>query len=143
MTKYAPLETHLLSKRNKCIQMQFSDIEAIIDDHLPPSARKHRAWWSNNPSNSVITYAWLEAGYKTSEVDLDGEKLIFRRVKKTTDADGNGDNDQSKKRFRSPIFGCMAGTVTIPDDVDITEPAMPEWAEMIEEKYGKDGSDFT
>lgn len=31
----------------------------------------------------------------------------------------------------------MKGTFTIAPGVDLTEPAMPEWADLIEEKYGK------
>ncbi|MEE9453579.1 MAG: hypothetical protein V3V13_04255 [Paracoccaceae bacterium] len=69
-TKYEPLENYLEKKGFSQIPMTFSDIETIIENSLPPSARKHRAWWSNKPSNSVITYAWLNAGYKTAQVDL-------------------------------------------------------------------------
>jgi hypothetical protein len=32
-----------------------------------------------------------------------------------------------------PLFGCMKGTVTIPEGVDLTEPACPEWADLIDE----------
>ena len=42
---------------------------------------------------------------------------------------------ESKKPRRHPIFGCMKGTITIAPGVDLTEPACPEWAEIIEEKY--------
>jgi hypothetical protein len=59
--------------------MSFSEIEAIIGSSLPPSSRRHRAWWSNNPSNSVITFSWLNAGYRTADVDMGSERLVFRR----------------------------------------------------------------
>ncbi|CAN5162457.1 hypothetical protein BH10PSE9_BH10PSE9_05030 [soil metagenome] len=53
----------------------------------------------------------------------------------------NTDNpmpDSSEKpRRRHPAFGLMKGTVWIAPGVDLTEPAMPEWADMIDEKYGK------
>ncbi len=39
-------------------------------------------------------------------------------------------------RRRHPIFGSMKGTVTIAPGVDLTEPAMPEWADLVDEKYG-------
>jgi hypothetical protein len=32
-----------------------------------------------------------------------------------------------------PPFGSMKGTVTIPEGVDLTEPACPEWADLIDE----------
>ena len=118
-TKYEPLKNHLVNKGISEIPMRFSDIESIIENNLPPSARKHRAWWSNNPSNSVITFAWLNAGYKTAKVDLSDEKLVFVRDDTLTPA--------SPHSPHHPIFGCMKGSVTIPDDLDLTDPAMPEW----------------
>ncbi len=124
-TKYEPLRNHLASKGFSEIPMRFSDIEAIIENNLPPSARKHRAWWSNNPSNSVITFAWLNAGYKTARVDLSDEKLVF--VRDNTLAPTSTDTPSH------PIFGCMKGSVTIPDDLDLTEPAMPEWGDIADQ----------
>lgn len=38
---------------------------------------------------------------------------------------------------RHPLFGCLKGTITIAPGVDLTEPAFPEWADLIEAKYGK------
>jgi hypothetical protein len=32
-----------------------------------------------------------------------------------------------------PLFGRVKGTVTIPKGVDLTEPACPEWADLIDE----------
>jgi hypothetical protein len=32
-----------------------------------------------------------------------------------------------------PLIGCMKGTVTIPEGVDLTEPACPEWADLIDQ----------
>jgi hypothetical protein len=59
--------------------MSFAEIEAVVGAPLPLSARRHRGWWSNNPGNSGATRAWLDAGYRTAEVDMAGERLVFRR----------------------------------------------------------------
>lgn len=131
--KYEPLKKHLSSKGFSEIPMRFSDIESIIENSLPPSARKHRAWWSNNPSNSVITFAWLNAGYKTAQVDLKSEKLVF--IKETDNKPDVGRGADIGKPHRHPIFGCMKGLITIPDDLDLTAPADPEWGEVA---YGED-----
>ena len=49
-----------------------------------------------------------------------------------------GDDKPQQKRRRHPLIGSMKGTFTIAPGVDLTEPAMPEWADLIDEKYGKD-----
>ena len=42
MSKYEPLEIFLKSLDFESIPMTFTEIELIIKDSLPPSARKHR-----------------------------------------------------------------------------------------------------
>jgi hypothetical protein len=37
---------------------------------------------------------------------------------------------------RNPAFGSMRDVTTIAPGVDLTEPACPEWADLIDEKYG-------
>ncbi len=83
MTKYQPLTEHLRNLPHSHYQLNFKDIEKIIQDRLPASAYQYRAWWSNNPSNSVMTKAWLDAGWISSDVDLESQKLVFRRKPKT------------------------------------------------------------
>jgi len=123
MTKYQPLEKYLKDAKKRNIPMSFSEIEAVIGDRLPPSARKHRAWWSNNPSNSVITYAWLAAGYKTAAVNLEAEKLVFEKSRPDAgDTPQGGGTDGPH-----PLFGCLKGLITIPADLDLTQPADPDW----------------
>lgn len=127
MSKYAALEKFLESKGLERIPMTFSDIERVIDDDLPPSARKHRAWWSNNPSNSVITYAWLAAGYRTAEVNLEGEKVTFVKDEATRT------QPEQRKRKRRSIIGCMKGTIWVDPDHDLTQPADPDWGAVYDD----------
>lgn len=126
MSKYAALEKFLESKGHERIPMTFSDIEKVIDDDLPPSARKHRAWWSNNPSNSVITYSWLAAGYRTAEVNLEGEKVTFVRDRSPNQA-------TATERRKRPIIGCMRGTIWVDPDLDLTHPADPDWGAVYDD----------
>ncbi len=115
-SKYDPLQAHLEAQPDTQVSMSFTTIERLIGCRLPPSARKHRPWWSNNPRNSVITKAWLSAGYRTAQVDLRGERLVFCRQSKP-----------GLTRQRQPFYGCMKGMLTIADDVDVTAPANPDW----------------
>src|SRR3954447_5502762 len=80
MSKFEPLTAFLSSLPTSERRVTFGEIERILGFKLPPSARKHRPWWSNNPDNSAMTRAWLAAGFRTERVDMAGETLVFRKV---------------------------------------------------------------
>lgn len=132
MSKYAPLTNHLSARGQNFIPMRFSELEKLLGFGLPESARKHRAWWSNNPSNSVMTKAWLAAGYQSEQVDLEREKLTFKKVQ-----DVAPPSPAEKQNLRHPLFGCMAGTVRIAPNVDLTAPTAPEWEDQLLEKFDR------
>lgn len=129
MTKYEPLQAFLAKRADIELPMSFREIEAIIAAPLPPVAYKHRAWWSNNPSNSVITHAWLSAGYKTERVDMGAQTLVFRRAAAQAPvgveeawtpfpADGG---------LLSRLRAALGGTVTFAPGFDPTEPTGEIW----------------
>ena len=66
MGKYDPLREFLRSLEQDEITLSFTEIEDIIAAPLPPSARRHRAWWTNNDSMPQAR-AWLGAGWKVSQ----------------------------------------------------------------------------
>lgn len=76
--KYRKLYAHLRSLPSRKWKASFADIEAIIGDHLPASARRHRASWANDITQARAR-AWLAAGWETAQVDMDAETLTFRR----------------------------------------------------------------
>jgi hypothetical protein len=143
MAKYEPLERFLRAQHADEVPMTFAEIERILDAKLPNS-KFNRAWWSNNPDNNVMTLAWLNAGYLTERVDLKNDRVVFRRIGADqagplSDEDRKhlargkrwyGDNGVMKARH--PLFGWMKGSVSIPVDVDLTEPADPEWADRLD-----------
>jgi len=131
MGKYEPLGEFLKKQPTSEVRMSFTEIERVIGGKLPPKAQHHRAWWSNSPSNNVMTKAWLKAGFRSEQVDMAERKLVFRREKKVEPPKSVPEG----KPGRHPLFGCMKGTVTIPDGVDLTQPADPEWGEIA---YGSD-----
>jgi hypothetical protein len=130
MSKYSPLKTHLQREGRQKIRMSFAEIEEIIDNRLPPSARKHRPWWSNNPNNSVITYAWLSAGYRTAQVDMPGETLVFVK-----------DENAPQAARPTSLFGALKGEITIAEGVDLTAPALPDWQEQFYKKWADFGTE--
>jgi hypothetical protein len=135
MSKYSPLGAYLRQQRRDVVPMKFAEIEKIIGGKLPASAR-YRAWWSNNDFNSVLTKVWLEAGFKSEQVDMAKHKLVFRRVRKPQAADAAGPA-AGDKPFH-PLYGAMQGLVRIMPGTDLTQPADPEWADRLDAAYGKE-----
>jgi hypothetical protein len=130
MSKYSPLADYLKRQDREHVPMTFAEIEKITGTKLPPSATKHRPWWSNNPQNSVLTRVWLEAGFESEQVDMTGRKLVFKRVRATKQA------ASSAEHFVHPAYGAMKGLVRIMPGVDIAQPADPELADYLDAKYG-------
>ncbi|MCP5084803.1 MAG: hypothetical protein GY948_24205 [Alphaproteobacteria bacterium] len=115
MGKYDPLLRFLEASDKNRVFLSFGEIERLLGFPLPPSSKNYRAWWSNNPSNNVMTKAWLAAGYRTEQVDLEQGKLCFSRI----------DNGASVQVH--PILGCAQGTVNVPEHTDLTAPVDPSW----------------
>lgn len=127
VSKYDPLTDYLGRQKKAEIPLRFSEIEAIVGALLPPSAHTHRAWWSNNASNNVMTKAWLAAGYRTANVDLQRRKVTFQRVSPTEAQPANATPAIDLKGGHHPILGRMKGTVRIEIDLDLTQPVDPNW----------------
>jgi hypothetical protein len=138
MGKYAPLKEYLTAQGFDHVPMTFAQIEKLLNLTLPASKR-YPAWWSNNPSNNTMTREWLDAGYETEAVDIAGEKLVFRRVRRSPNAPVSPQASTSSApqsgatKRRHPIFGCMKGTLTVAPGVDLTEPADPDWGSVYDD----------
>jgi hypothetical protein len=69
-----------------------------------------------------------------------GRKLVFRRVGKaagsTTGFAESPGKPYSTKEGHHPLRGAMKGMIRIAPGVDLTEPAFPEWADVLDKKYG-------
>ena len=136
MLKYAPLADYLRGSGQESVPMTFGDIERVIGAELPQSAFTHRAWWSNNPTNNVMTHAWLEAGYTTAKVDMAAHTLVFRKAAQYGPAAKSGsgelrdepqDSTAASGGFLSRVFGVLEGTVTIKPGTDLTAPIDTKW----------------
>ena len=84
--KYAPLhdflvERFLVQRTEKKWRTTFQEIERIAGFKLPKSARIHRPWWANQAQAGGHSHAlaWEMAGWRTAQVDLSAETLVFRR----------------------------------------------------------------
>lgn len=130
MSKYIRLGEFLRAQRNKEVPMTFAEIERVIGGKLPPNSPQYPAWWSNNPSNNVMTKVWLSAGFRTEQVDVKSRKVVFRRVSDKSAVAAT--SSPVKRGGRHPIFGALKGQVRVAPGVDLTEPTDPEWGKVYE-----------
>lgn len=138
MGKYQPLRNFLEDRTASEIRMTFDEVEKVLGFKLPKLSKGQRPWWSNNPGNNVMTKEWLAAGFRTEQVDVEREQLVFRRVTasssvRSDDPPRAEDQEGSKHRRRHPAFGALKDVTWIAPGVDLTEPADPEWADLIED----------
>jgi hypothetical protein len=131
MSKYVNLGEFLRGQKTSAVRMSFAEVERVIGHKLPRSAR-YPAWWSNNPSNNVMTKVWLEAGFKTEQVDIEGRKLTFRRRSAAPQKQKKSDRSPTRSGY-PPFYGLLKGTITIAPGVDLTEPADPDWGKVYDE----------
>ncbi len=148
MSKYEPLGAFLKAKAAGEIPLTFREVERVLGRKLPPSAYRHRPWWANEAAGHVHAKAWLEAGYETAQVDMDGKKLIFRRTAygeppmspHTGMAEQHSDYKHDDYVIpstisKAPIFGALKGLLWIEPGYDLTSPVYTgeEWAEIEKE----------
>jgi len=157
MPKYEPLQRFLASQHADEVPMTFADIERVLGASLPHSAAAHRPWWANETRGHVHAKAWLNAGYETANVDMEGKRLVFRRIRLGVPDGGaavayphGGMSDESrefkpaeiegeKKPRRSPLWGCMKGTFTlVPPDPNEPPPEDPDsWEALCLAKFDR------
>lgn len=82
-SKYQPLLDYLRSGNQREVTLSFAQVELIINDNLPNSARCSKAWWSNRMTGGLQSLAWMEAGYR-AKVDIGEETVTFRKKSSTT-----------------------------------------------------------
>ena len=131
-SRYDRLRNHLKSQASDELRTTFAEIEGLIGK-LPKSAKTYRMWWSNNASNHAQAKAWLDAGYRTEQVDMEKGELVFARIRalrgmaeSASEFGAMGTNID-----KHPMIGSMKGTFTIEPGWDLTKPALDpeEWAE--------------
>ncbi len=126
MGKYEPLGQFLRGQKTARVPMTFEEIEQVIGGPLPPKAQHHRAWWSNNPSNNVMTKVWLRAGYESEQVDMASRKLVFRRALGVPGPEQPASPNLGPAKYH-PLLGALKGLVHIMPGTDLTKPADPNW----------------
>lgn len=120
MSKYEPLTAFLKSASPRSMRLSFQEIEGVLG-FLLPSSKQYPAWWSNSATNNTMTKAWLNAGYRTEQVDVAEGKVTFH-------AETGTDQAVATSVPLSPLFGSMKGTTFVMPGVDLTAPTLdPDW----------------
>lgn len=77
-SRYEGLRVYLSQRSEPVVRLSFADIENIIGGPLPASARRYRPWWANEQSGThVHARSWLDAGRRTTNVDLNAATTDF------------------------------------------------------------------
>jgi hypothetical protein len=81
---YRELGRWLADQAQDVVSLDFSQVEDVLGAPLPPSARAYEQHWRRY-EGSALARAIVDAGWRTAVVDLEQERVVFRR-----DGDGAG-----------------------------------------------------
>ncbi len=117
MSKYDPLRKHLAGGALTRWRAAFSEVEAVLGFALPRSAYAYPAWWSNDATGHSHSRSWLEAGWKTKDVDLQNQQVTFVKQQ--------GGMQARARHARLPgrsLHGALKGVVQMVAGTDLTQP---------------------
>ena len=109
-TKYEPLRLWLRQVSGDRVRVSFGEIESVLGFKLPDSARALAQWWVNTRGSHVQAAAWMDAGWRTCQVDLASEQVSFERTGKAavpqpaTDPAGVSENDAAFRFDRAIVI---------------------------------------
>lgn len=130
--KYESLGRYLGALQSNRWSATFRDVEAVLGFALPASARKYAAWWSNDESHSHAS-VWMNAGWRTSDVDVRQGNVVFRSHSVPLASAAAGAELGASRPVEEPPAG-----------VDATAPALTGWGLRrfagIELEAGPDGN---
>ncbi len=78
-SKYQPLLEYLQRSDRAQVTLTFAEIEALMQEALPDSARSKRPWWSNRRKGALQAAAWMNAGYLVTDVDFAQGQVTFTK----------------------------------------------------------------
>lgn len=142
--KYDVLKAFFTAQTRARLSLSFSEIARQAKTRLPSSAFDHPAWWANDSKSHVQAKAWLEAGYRAENIDLDAQRVEFVRV---APAPARGVREMQKTYVHEPgppykvhpAYGALKGTFTIDPSWDLANPVfdeeeLAEWDASLERK---------
>jgi CBS domain-containing protein len=104
-SRYAPLALYLEGVQQDQVQLTFQEIERILGDSLPPSARQWRSWWANDTTSHPHAQEWLTVGWRVARIAMTEERVTFARIK---------EREQAYIAFYSQLLADLRAQTTIP-----------------------------
>lgn len=75
-SKYLPLTAYLRGRSDAVVELTFADLDRIVEEGFPSSARRQPAWWANSRTAQPHARYWLDAG-RQAHPDFNGERVRF------------------------------------------------------------------
>jgi DNA-binding transcriptional regulator YiaG len=129
-SKYYPLYQFFKQSDEDVILLTVADVQSILDGGLPLSARTQRAWWSNRRTANAQSSAWLEAGYRVDQLNLENSQVIFRKEGTVPQQEIRRDrgivmwNSGMIKALREHMGLNQAG---LAQELGVRQPTISEW----------------
>jgi len=82
-SRYEPFYEWLLNQPLDAdhVILTFNEIEKIIGDNLPESAGAWKNWWANDTTSHPQSILWLDAGWRSTYINLSEERVTFARIR--------------------------------------------------------------
>lgn len=74
MISMVPLTRYLENTRSPSVALIFEQLEDILGEYLPNSARQDENWWANKKAAP-----WTDAGWFVSELNLEEGWVVFKK----------------------------------------------------------------
>jgi DNA-binding transcriptional regulator YiaG len=132
-SKYQPLLDYLRANSHQGeVTLNFADIEALLNNPLPASARTQQGWWSNRKKGALQASAWMEAGYRVETVDFDSQRVTFRKPIRKIQVRQAGDgvqwNGESIKALRLHMGLTQA---EFAEQIGVRQATVSDWEQSI------------
>lgn len=102
--RYAAISLCLQKQVTGSVTLTFARIEEMLGHPLPPSARKHGAWWSNSRSKGRHNESWLSVGWETTNCDMKEQSITFLRSAPAVGSSRLGQRTRPPRADHRPAF---------------------------------------